>query len=61
MDAVKDQVREIKDRKYSTTKLRSMEVWENIQALTGNLMAAEDLSVVFDANTASHPSNDTAT
>jgi len=56
MDTVKDQVREIKDRKYSTSKLRSMEVWENIQALTGNLMAAEDLSVVFDANI-KHPAH----
>jgi len=28
----------------------SMQSWENIQALCGNLMAAEDLTIVFDAN-----------
>ena len=50
MDKLTGNIQNRKQEKLSEAKLRSMETWENIQALTGNLLAVEDLNVVFDAN-----------
>ena len=50
MDSITETAAEKTVRRDGEAKLKSMETWENIQALAGNLMAAEELSVVFDAN-----------
>jgi len=50
MDELRQTAADKQNRRESAIKLKSMETWENIQALAGNLLAAEDLSVVFDAN-----------